>query len=339
MQKKVTAEYVVEQVKELFEGDYFIEELKYEPSFSGYYEHVFLDGKKPKFCNVYLSNIIGEFPNYEAQLSIVESKNGVQLIGNGLLYVKEDTINEMSKCKNCSFGIRNNRIGVRETYVTTSGEWYRLDYFQTTNRKCAKLLLDSLKEFQTTAQVKREVCDKEIPDFAAAVWKIIVENFDKNKKMHDVEFFPAFIRDEERYYDCMLIPLDHDVVLEIRRYPDYSEFVCENPSQYWRSGWLSQNCDRGVLTAAMRQRYDIKMLELEESFVRELTKIDENSILLTGGNPDFPYMQVREFRTSNIQAVETFCKCLVHNEKSRPQREISDDKTHAKEMRNMKRYY
>ncbi|MBR2045232.1 MAG: hypothetical protein IJ958_03755 [Agathobacter sp.] len=317
--------FVLRKGEKLFGKDFRVEEMRNQISEKE------LDKLRDfaPFYKIHIPQIIGGDNKFtEAEMYIMQTVDGKEVfVCNSGGYLRKNTFQKLRKEKKCFMGIRNNRIGYRGDYETKLGTWQRINYFSSQNKACVGLFLEELSAFRDSSKEEIRYPDVEIDDFCACVWKTIQDTFNPSaRKELKVEYYPSFnSKDEDAAcYDTFIIWLSKEeespFYVQIRRFPNYQEFICVNPGKYWRIE------NRNQMSSEMRERYDKKMLEMESSFIKALYRIDRKSVLLMGGDDTFPYVQVGEVRTSNPKVVEIFCKKLrEYRDNYQLKKEIQED--------------
>jgi len=291
--EKQLAAFVLRRGKELF-GDSFLVETN--------------ENQMPKMV---IRKILGEHEDVSVvEMEIMQYADGTEVFwSDSGGFLKEEIVRKLSEEGKCQMGIRNNRIGTREKYATPAGEWLRLNHFSTEDESCVEIFLEQLFELRESAREDVRYPNVKIDDFCGNVWKIVNHIFNPNVKDDlRVEYFPSFNSKDQNCCSTFTIWLREDFYVQVRIFPDYQEFVCQNPGRFWRRH------ERSKMSTDMWKKYDAKMIEYEKELQYKLRKIDEKSILIKSGDIEFPYTQVGAVCTSNPKVVELLCNILKEHE-------------------------
>lgn len=311
--------FVLRRGKELFGDSFIVESSEYE---------------MPKFV---VREILGKHEKTSVvEMQIMQYADGTEVfVSEGGGFLRKEVLQELQKKGKCKIGIRNNRIGIREKYVTPAGEWLRVNYFSTEEKTCVECFLTELSELRKSTREDVFYPEVKQKDLCAIVWKIVNDTF--NSDMLEVlktEYFPSFDTKEKINYALFTIWIRDDFFVQVRIFPDYQEFVCQRPGRFWRK------YDRSKLSAEMWKSYDSKMREYEKELGNGLSKIDERSALIRGGDMEFPYIQIGEVRTSNPKAVEYLCKFMYQKADSQSLwRELRKDTNYVEQRERYLHFY
>ena len=304
-------EYVCRRTKELFGEKATIEEVSLEFFPEGFIRRSFLP-MYPVFYKIQIP--IGIDINEEELKIVIQLVYGEDarecMICTGTAYLKEETVVKLKEPGTCKLGIRNNRIGADDYVKTRKGNFERIHYFYTEDKVCAELFLQDLYECLEYWKDELPFEDRPATDFMAKVWRLVQETFNNDyTKEIKTEFYPAIDRESPIHYEEFIIWLEGGFFLEVRRYPERYEFVCQNPGRYWRYA------HRHELTGMALELYDEKMQKLEDDLAKEMFELDRYSITIAPMEEKCPYIHVAEVRTSNFEAVKKFLSILVENRK------------------------
>lgn len=312
-------EFVLQRGRELF-GDSFIVESN--------------ENHLPKMI---VKKIMGEHEDISlVEMYIMRYPDETEVfVSDGGGFLREEAIRVLQEEKTCSFGIRNNRVGIREKYVTSTGEWLRVNHFCTEKKESVELFLSELCEFRKSTRKDLRYPEVKQQDFCAVVWKMVNNIFNSGlRTTFKTEYFPSFDTQDKNNYALFTIWLRLDFFVQVRIFPNYQEFVCKNPGRYW---WRDE---RSRMSTEMSKRYDDKMIEYEKELQNELSKIDERCVMVRRGDRDFPYMQIGEVRTSNPKVVECLCK-FMHQKRELDvlRQELNKDADYLERKENYLHFY